>query len=233
MGEFVSYLNDRFVSIRRSVRRHGLPTYVARLADDLRRAWFGTQVSTVFRRDLTGEVKPIDAKVPLTVEVYTPDKRDEVIRFLDPYLRRDVVERHLDEEGWIPMLGYHEGRLVALSWFSPRPLYVESTDMTLDYGEGCAYIEHTQTDESMWGKGIAPAIRTRICLHLQGQGFKEVYVSAGDDNTASQAVARKCGFVPHEQVAYVKRPWGRRQIRRRLAPEGAAAAASGPGAGPR
>ena len=36
------------------------------------------------------------------------------------------------------------------------------------------------------GMGIAPAIRSRICLHLFGLGCREVYVCVGDDNTASR-----------------------------------------------
>lgn len=198
------------------MRRHGVAGYLSRLGRGLRDRVIRRQVSTVFRRDLGGEVTLLDARVPLEVVPYTPDKRADVIGFLGRYLRKDIVERHLDVEGWIPMLGYHEGRLVALSWFSDHPLYVESIDLTLDYGPGCGYIEHTQTDESMQGKGLAPAIRSRICHHLKQMGMKEVFVSAGDDNPASQAVARKCGFAPHEAVEYNRWLWYRRHVRRRL-----------------
>lgn len=212
MGYLVSRLNNT----RKALRRHGLAAYLSRLTGAMYHSLVGRHVSTVFRRDLTGEVRVLDAKVPLDVRVYTPDRRQEVIAFLSAYLRQDIIERHLDVEGWTPMLGYHEGRLVALSWFSDKPLYVESIDLTLDYGPGCGYIEHTQTDDSMWGKGIAPAIRSRICDHLKQIGLKEVYVSAGDDNPASQAVARKCGFVPHESVEYTRLLWYRRHRRRPL-----------------
>jgi GNAT superfamily N-acetyltransferase len=199
-----------------AVRRHGVGGYLARLACGVRGRLFRHQVSTVFRRDLESEVTLLDARVPVEVVPYTPEKRTDVIDFLGRYLRKDIVERHLDVEGWTPMLGYHEGQVVALSWFSDHPIYVESIDLTLDYGPGVGYIEHTQTDASMQGKGLAPAIRSRICDHLKRMGMKEVYVSAGDDNPASQAVARKCGFAPHESVEYTRWLWYRRHRRRRL-----------------
>lgn len=212
----MAYLDDRLQNTWRAVRRYGLGGYLARLAGSVRHRLACRQVSTIFRRDLAGDVKVLDAKVPLEVKVYTPDRREEVVDFLSRYLRKDIIDRHLDVEGWTPMLGYHEGRLVALSWFSEKPLYVESIDLTMDYGAGVGYIEHTQTDDSMQGKGIAPAIRSRICHHLKERGRTAVYVAAGDDNPASQAVARKCGFVPHESVEYRRLLWYRRHRRRPL-----------------
>lgn len=204
-------------NILTAVRRHGLPVYLARLA---RRAWqslvFKRHESTVFCRELAGAVELLEAKIPVEVVPFTAERRAELYAFLGRYERPEQIDDHF-RAGWMPMLGYHQGRVIAVSWCSLRPIYLDTVELTLDYGARSGYIERTRTDDAMKGQGVAPAIRTRICQYLRDAGCNRVFVSAGDDNVASQTVARKAGFVPYESILLTRVLGFRRHERKRIA----------------
>jgi GNAT superfamily N-acetyltransferase len=199
-----------------AVRRHGLFRYLNRLATNVwRYLIYKRHRSTVFRRDLAGPVELIQAKVPLDVVPYTGEHRTELYEFLAQF----QPPEHIDgcfRSGWMPMLGYYQGRLVGLSWLSLSPIYLDSVELTLDYGERSGYIEYTRTDSAMKGLGIAPAIRSWICHYLREAGCKQAFVSVGNDNLASQAVAKKCGFAAYESIVLTRILGIRRHERQRI-----------------
>jgi RimJ/RimL family protein N-acetyltransferase len=198
----------RFDNARAALRQHGAVKYSRRLMLHFLEFAYRQHAATIFRRDLTEPVPILDAGIPLQFEVYSTPRHDDLHAFLDSHVRRDLIEARL-RNVWTPMLAYYRGKLVSVSWFATRPLYLESLECHMDYGAECGYIEGSRTDESLRGMGIAPAIRSRICSHLRALGCKEAYVCVGDDNTASQAVARKCGFAPFESIVLTRILWHR------------------------
>ncbi len=203
---------ERFINARAALNRHGLRNYGRRLLHHFSGYVYREFTAIVFRRDLSQAVNLLKAKVPVHIECYTPAKNRELHEFLDPHIRPDVTEHRL-RQGWVPVLGYWGGKLISLSWFSLNPVYLDSIECNLDYGSGAGYIEGSRTSDRAQGLGIAPAIRSLICQFLREKGCREVYVSTGDDNKASQAVARKCGFVAHEIVHFRRILWIRRYRR--------------------
>ncbi|HXH02173.1 MAG TPA: GNAT family N-acetyltransferase [Candidatus Competibacteraceae bacterium] len=211
------YLTYRVQHAWQMLNWHGPRQYLGRLAQRWGQGLYKRHDSIVFRRDLRAPVQLLPAKVALTVEAYTEPRREEVFRFLDHHMRRDLAERHL-ADGWTPMLGFYEGELVALSWFTLSPLYLDSVELYLDYGGRSGYIEGTYTDDRMRGLGVAPAVRSHICAYLRELGCDQVFVAVGEDNTSSQAVARKCGFSPFESICLRRLLGWRRYQRHRLQP---------------
>lgn len=208
-------MSDLVGSLRNAAsaaRRYGVMAYAWRLGKRLRQKVYKHKLSTVFQRDLVESVELLEAKVPIDVRPFTDDQWTELYAFLGQYQPPASIDTHFGA-GWRPMLGYHAGRLIGVSWFSAVPIYVESIELRLDYGLNCGYIEDTRTDDSMHGKGVAPAIRSHICRHLRDIGCRRVFVCVGDDNAASQAVARKCAFVPYESVTLTRFLWFRRHER--------------------
>jgi hypothetical protein len=202
----MNYFYQRPRGVLRAIKRYGIFKYTKRL---LHAAWgdvYKKQISTVFRRDLSDEVDILNAKVKLDIRVYLPSDKEVLYEFLTKYVRQDIIDNTLSQ-GLTPMLGFSGDELVALSWFTTEPLYLESLNLTLNYDEDAGYIEGSRTDDSMKGKSIAPAIRTRICKHLRDIGKKHVFVVAGDDNQASQAVALKCLFLPYESITMRRFLW--------------------------
>lgn len=202
----MKYLHQRIQGVLKAVHRHGLLKYTWRLLRTVTESIYRKQVSTIFRRDLAGGVDLLDAKIELDVRPYQQQYQSALFEFLTQYERKDLIEEALSK-GMIPMLGFVEANLVALSWFTTKPLYLESLELNLDYGDGSGYIEGSRTDDSVKGMGIAPAIRTRICKYLYDSGYKQVFVAAGDNNPASQAVARKCKFLPFESITMRRFLW--------------------------
>ena len=205
----------RFDNAWAALRRHGPVNYSRRLLFYFGRFAYKRHRAIVFRRDLTEPVDILDASAPLEFEFYSGNRNGDLHAFLDHHLRIDVVEARL-RDGWTPVLAYYRGTVVSVSWFNTSPIYLDTLECNLDYGPGAGYIEGSITSEDMRGTGIAPAIRSRICRHLRGLGCKIVYVSAGEDNKASHAVARKCGFTPFETIEVTRVLWHRRYRRRRL-----------------
>jgi len=191
--------NQRIYGVLNAIKRHGILGYTWRLLHRIMQFIYKKQMSTVFRRDLTNDIELLDAKIPLEIRVYQPEDKALLFEFLENYVRHDLIEKILSH-GLTPMLGIVNNEIIALSWFTTNPLYLESLNLTLDYGNQTGYIEGSRTDDRFKGKSIAPAIRTRICKHLRGIGMKQVFVAAGDDNIASQSVARKCRFEPYESI---------------------------------
>lgn len=192
-------LQQRIRGIIKAIKRHGVLNYIQRLFHRIWQTIYKKQVSTVFRRDLSEEVELLDAKIPVEIRVYESVDKKILYKFLSQFVREDLIDKTLDQ-GMIPMLGFVNDKLIALSWFTTDSVYLESLDLTLKYGNNTGFIEGSRTDESVRGKSIAPAIRTRICKHLRDMGMRQVFVVAGDDNLASQAVARKCLFKPYESI---------------------------------
>jgi hypothetical protein len=191
--------NQRIRGVLNAVKRHGILGYAWRLLHRIMQFIYKEQVSTVFRRDLANDIEILEAKIPLEIRVYQPKDKDLLFEFLTSYVRQDLIEKTL-MQGLTPMLGIVNNEIIALSWFTTNPLYLESLNLTLDYGNKTGYIEGSRTDDRFKGKSIAPAIRTRICKYLRDIGMKQVFVAAGDDNIASQAVAKKCRFEPYESI---------------------------------
>ena len=209
-------VSARLRNARAALERHGPAEYTRRLLVHARESVYKRHAGTIFRLDLKSVPPLLEARIPVRIEAYTPERHAQLHAFLDVFVRSDVIEARL-AGGWKPMLCYCEDRLVSLSWFATVPIYLESLECMMDYGPGAGYIEGSRTDESVKGKGLAPAIRSRICRYLREAGCREVYVCAGDDNTASRAVARKCGFIPFESIVLTRFLWRRRYRRERLA----------------
>ncbi len=198
----------RFDNARAALRHYGLLAYARRLTRHFLEGIWKRHAATVFRRELTQSVEAADPVIPLVIELYSAADNAALHSFLDPHVRRDVIESRL-RLGWTPMLAWYRDKLVGVSWFSTAPLYLDSLERFMDYGRGAAYIEGTRTDRSFRGMGIAPAIRSRICRHLRQLGYTRVFVCVGDDNVSSRTVARKCGFVPHESIILTRMLWHR------------------------
>lgn len=201
--KIMNKLYDKLMNIKRSIRRHGLLVYLKRLLRDYREKIYKTHESTVYRRVIEDSVELLNAKVNLDVQVYSEKQKQLLYDFLTAYEKKETVDSFF-ENGMKPMLGFVDNKLIAVSWYTTNPLYLDSVELTVDYGKHASYIERTRTHESMQGKGIAPAIRTKICSHLNELGYKEIYVVVGDDNKASQAVAKKCLFKPYESIKLKK-----------------------------
>jgi hypothetical protein len=202
-GKIMNKLYAKFMNIRRSIRRHGLLVYLKRLLRNYREKIYKTHESTVYRRVIENPVELLDAKVDLDVQAYSEKQKQLLYEFLTSYEKKDIVDSFF-KQGMKPMLGFVDNKLISVSWYTTKPLYLDSVELTVDYGKHASYIERTRTHESMQGKGIAPAIRTRICSHLNNLGYKDIYVVVGDDNKASQAVAKKCLFKPYESIKLKK-----------------------------
>ncbi len=213
--ETLGTVSRRFRNARAALKRHGAVEYVRRLLRHAKELVYKRHAGTVFRLEMRGTPPILEARIPVQFEAYTPERLAQLNAFLGAFVRSDVIEARL-AGGWMPMLCYCGDRLVALSWFATVPIYLESLECMMDYGPGVGHIEGSRTDESVMGKGLAPAIRSRICRHLYEAGCREVYVCAGDDNVASRAVARKCGFVPFESIVLTRLLWHRRYRRERL-----------------
>jgi hypothetical protein len=201
-----------------ALRRYGTLEYSRRLLVHFRQIAYKHHRATVFRRDLSDPVPVLEPAIPLQFSPYTDNLNSDLHRFLDPHIRIDVTESRL-AAGWRPLMAYFQGRVVALSWYSTRPVYIDGIESRLDYGKDAGYIEGTRTDEKFRGLGIAPAIRTRICNVLRLFGCSKAYVCAGDDNMSSQAVALKCGFLPYESIEITRVFLHRRIVRTRHLPD--------------
>lgn len=195
----MSYIVGRINGISSAVKRHGILNYLGRLISTYSGKLYRVHDATVFRRQLAEPVELIAARVEMDIRPCEEGQRGELLDFLGQFERRDDIQKKL-RDGWEPMLGYFLGELRSVSWFSRQPIYVGSIELILDYGDGAAYIEGSRTDKILQGKGVATSIRAHICHYLRQQGVETVYVCAGDDNTASQTVARKCGFLPFEKI---------------------------------
>ena len=205
---------SRFTRVRASVRRHGALAYFRRLSADFMDKLFHRQVACIFV--LEEGVAPSTSLVndALTVEEVVLPPKGPVKRFLNAYVPRAVVDFRI-RSGWRLMAASKDGKVLGVSWFNLDRIYVATIDTLLEYGDSSGYIEGTVTGLDARGQGVAPAIRVYICKRLREMGAKKIYVCAGDDNPASQAVAKKCGFVPYERVEFHRllfRKWKRRTI---------------------
>lgn len=210
----MSTLSSRLSNASAALRRYGLRRYSARLAQRGSKLVYMRHAAMVFRRDLVTPVIALSAKVPIRIEPLSKDGHGILYDFLSAHVRKDIIAWRLSQ-GWTPMVGFFQDKPIAASWYSTQPLYLESLGLFLNYGDGSGYIEGTITDERLRGMGVAPAIRTQVCARLREMGCKQVFVCAGEDNEASQAVARRCGFVPYEAIT-LTRILGTRHYERRV-----------------
>ncbi len=199
----MSTLSSRVSNASAALRRYGPSRYSVRLAQRGSKMVYMRHAATVFRCDLAASVKALAAKVPVQIEPLSRDEHDILYDFLSKHVRKDIIDWRLGE-GWMPMVGFYRNKPIGVSWYSTQPLYLASLGLYLNYGGGSGYIEGTMTDESLRGMGVAPAIRSQICAHLRELGCKQVFVCAGDDNEASHAVARRCGFEPYEAITLTR-----------------------------
>lgn len=199
----MSILSSRVSNASAALRRYGPSRYSLRLAQRLSKIVYMRHAATVFRCDLAAPVKALAAKIPVEIEPLSRDEHDILYDFLSEHVRKDIIDWRLGE-GWMPMVGFYQNKPIGVSWYSTQPLYLASLGLYINYGEGSGYIEGTMTDESLRGMGVAPAIRSQICAYLRELGCKQVFVCAGDDNEASHAVARRCGFEPCEAITLTR-----------------------------
>lgn len=199
----MSTLSSRVSNASVALRRYGTSRYSVRLAQRGSKMVFMRHAATVFRCDLAAPVKALAAKVPVRIEPLSRDEHNILYDFLSEHVRKDIIDWRLGE-GWMPMVGFYQNKPIGVSWYSTQPLYLASLGLYLNYLGGSGYIEGTMTDESLRGMGVAPAIRSRICARLRELGCKQVFVCAGDDNEASHAVARRCGFEPYEAITLTR-----------------------------
>lgn len=196
-------LSSRVSNASAAFRRHGPSRYSVRLAQRASKMVYMRHAAMVFRRDLATPVIALAAMVPIQIEPLLRDEHSILYDFLSEHVRKDIIDWRLGE-GWMPMVGSYQNKPIGVSWYSTQPLYLASLGLYLNYGGGSGYIEGTMTDESLRGMGVAPAIRSQICLRLRELGCKQAFVCAGDDNEASHAVARRCGFEPYEAITMTR-----------------------------
>ncbi|MGH8531134.1 MAG: GNAT family N-acetyltransferase [Gammaproteobacteria bacterium] len=199
----MSTLSSRVRNASAALRRYGPRRYSLRLAQRGSKMVYMRHAATVFRCDLAAPVKALAAKVPLQIEALSRDEHDVLYDFLSEHVRKDIIDWRLGE-GWMPMVGFYQDKPIGMSWYSTQPPYLAGLGLYLNYGGGSGYIEGTITDERLRGMGVAPAIRSQICARLRELGCKQVFVCAGDDNEASHAVARRCGFEPYEAITLTR-----------------------------
>ena len=212
----MGYLLKRAQSVIKAIRRHGILKYLKRLNHSFWQKIFKTHHSTVFSRDLNRNMELVPAKIDLEIVSWNEDRRDELFSFLGQYERFDEIQGKLDN-GWLPMFGYYNQELVALSWYSFKPIYMTSVELTLTYEGPIAYIEGLRTAQQVQGKSVMTAIITNICKYLYENGAERAYICAGDDNIASQTAIRKSGFTPYERIALTKILFWRWHSRARVA----------------
>lgn len=199
----MSTLSSRVSNASAALSRYGPSGYSVRLAQRGAKRIYMRHAATVFRCDLAAPVIALAAKVPVQIAPLSRKEHNVLYDFLSEHVRKDIIDWRLGE-GWMPMVGFYQDRPIGVSWYSTQPLYLASLGLYLNYGEGSGYIEGTMTDKSLRGMGVAPAIRSHICTHLRELGCKQVFVCAGNDNEASHAVAKRCGFEPYEAITLTR-----------------------------
>ncbi len=119
----------------------------------------------------------------------------------------------LDRPTWIELFkdflksgdhGYYaylDNEMVHRSWVKFGPDSVETwgpyAPLPLQPGE--AFIHFCRTSEKARGRGIYPAVLSRIVSDCRLQGIKDVFISTSLDNLASRRGVEKAGFVEIER----------------------------------
>jgi GNAT superfamily N-acetyltransferase len=155
----------------------------------------------MFRQDLTGPVKLIQANVEIDIGRASADEVERAGSLI-PDSRRSEVFRWRLQNGCMCFVARAGSTLVACNWVRLFP-GVDDGDM-IALGEGEAYHFDIYVDENWRGSRVGGALSSHIRLFEQQRGCMAIYTRISVFNRKSLKAARFIGWKPTGLILRVR-----------------------------
>jgi GNAT superfamily N-acetyltransferase len=160
------------------------------------------ELGLVFRQDLTGPIKVLDADVNIDIAEASLDDV-EWSASLNPFgSRRSEIFRWRVQNGCVCFVARADATLVAYNWVRLRP-GVDDGDM-IALADGEAFHLDSYVNENWRGHRIEAALSSRMRVFEKQHGCTATYTKIGAFNRKSLKSARRMGWKPTGLVLRVR-----------------------------
>jgi len=150
---------------------------------------------------LPGEVPPCEPS--LEVEYDAVGQSSPGIGRLTAVQEGRLIERRLGR-GERCFLVLHKGQVVAYCWFSQARVGIEEVDLTVVVQPDEVYLYDAFTLPPWRGRGLYPALLTRMVKEAMEMGYRRAMIFAGEDNLPSRQGIEKAGFEFFQRITHYK-----------------------------
>ena len=167
-----------------------------------------------YRRLLVTELSldtlpPLAPDQGLDIRWLEDDELDALARLGGPWSPSEAEKRLADGQR---CFAAREGEeVVSARWIVSGRAYVSYVDSWLDLEPGERYLYESFTHPSRRGRGISPALGTRLARQLAAEGCTRVLSAALPESRPAMRSWQKVGYRPVGHIGYVGLgPWRRR-----------------------
>lgn len=151
---------------------------------------------------------PLPREIPLyeptlEVEYEVVGQGSRGIAWLSSIQEGRLIERRLGR-GERCFLALHQGRVVSYCWFSQARVGIEEVDLTVVVQPDEAYLYDAFTLPQWRGRGLYPALLTRMVREAMEVGCRRAMIFVVEDNLPSRQGIEKAGFELFQRISHYK-----------------------------
>jgi len=186
-------LSQRIWSVRQKISSSALYRQARRIAADLTRPFRRIELGLIYRQELTGPIKMLDADVDIDIAQASAEEIERASS-LNPSGSRSEIFRWRVQNGCVCFIARAGSKLVAYNWIRLRP-GVDDGDM-LALADGEVFHLDLYVDENWRGSRVRAAITSLMLVFDKQHGYTTAYTKINVFNRKAMKSARLRGWKP-------------------------------------